>query len=152
MERAQIDDENIVLGDIASIDGDDPRLIQKLRRLVVGRAPLAGKSRRIDGNFLRMRLKQNGLEASRVALHVPPKVVITRRFIEISKEKIKMLVSGYLLKNLPAARGEARIRQLRIAEGVRLPGGRVTYQVMPPRNSLLVGKVPLSVIKGTSPK
>ena len=51
----QVDDENILLGHIAKIEGGDPQLIHKLSGIVVGRAPLPGNSRKLDGASIRIR-------------------------------------------------------------------------------------------------
>lgn len=144
-KKVQIDDENILLGRIAEIEGSDPILIQKLNDIIVGKAPLAGNSRNLDERIIKMRLKQNGIDPAGLVLQVPPRVVVTRNFIDISEEKIKKLVSDYLSKNLPADGDDARIKDIRVAGGLRLPTGRITYKVVPPRNREFWGKIPFSV-------
>ena len=144
-KKIEIDDENIVLGRIAEIEGGDPALIQKLNDVVIGKAPLAGNSRDLDEHIIKMRLKQNGIDPDGLVLQVPPEVVVTRSFIEISEEKIKKLVTDYLAENLPADRADARVKDVRVAGGLRLPTGRITYKVVPPRNGELLGKIPFSI-------
>ena len=144
-KEIEIDDENIVLGRIAEIAGSDPALIQKLNDVVVGKAPLAGDSRKLDERIIKMRLKQNGIDPDGMVLQVPPQVIVTRSFIEISEEKIKKLVTDYLAENLPANGDDARVIEVRVAGGLRLPTGRITYKVVPPRNGELWGKIPFSI-------
>jgi len=144
-QKVQINDENILLGRIAKIDGIDPIKVQKLSGIVVGRAPLPGNSRELKESIFKMRLKQNGIDLSELVLHIPPKVVVTRGFIEISPDKIKMLISDYILKNIFTGRDDAGIKDIRVAEGLRLPDGRITYKVIPPRNRDMMGKIPFSV-------
>ena len=99
----------------------------------------------LSKNTFVMRLKQHGFNLSQLALHIPAEVVVTRNFIEVSREKIKMLVSDYLLKNVLKDNADAEIKDIQVADDLRLPNGRITFKVMPPRNRDLMGKLPFSV-------
>ena len=143
--KVEIEEENILLGRIAEIEGGDPTLVQKLSDIVVGKAPLAGNSRDLNERIIKLRLKQNGFDPSDLQLQVPSRVVVTRSFIEIEREKLKTLVSEYLSKNLPTDGDNVNIKDIRVAAAVRLPTGRITYKIIPPRNRALVGKIPISI-------
>lgn len=143
--NVQIDEDKILLGRIAKIEGGDPILVQKLNGIVVGKSPLAGNSRVLEESIFRLRLKQNGIDLTELELQIPPEVVATRSLIEISREKIKLIVSDYLSKNLLSDSVDAKIKDIRVAGGLRLPGGRITYEVEPPRSNKLKGKIPISI-------
>lgn len=145
LEKVQIDDEKILLSDIARIEGDDPVLVQKLGSIVVGRAPLPGDSRNLDDGMIKTRLKQNGINLAELTLNIPPSVDVSRSFIEVSPEKIKGLVSDYISKNLLSGNSNASIKSLQVSESLRLPGGRITYEVTAPPNRDMVGQVPFAV-------
>ena len=145
LEKVQIDAENILLGKIAEIESSDPILNQKLNGVVIGKAPLPGNSLAITKSIIKLRLKQNGIDAARLLLYMPAKVVVTRSFITISQEKIKALVSDYILNNILSLRKDARIKNIKVASGLRVPTGRISYKVSPPRKRNLLGKVPVSV-------
>ena len=95
-ERSEVKYDKIRLGEIAQIKGEDPALLKKLKDIVIGKAPLPGKSRRIDEDCIRIRLKQNGIDLSQIRLRVPIKVEVSRSFIEISKEKIEKIVLDFV--------------------------------------------------------
>jgi len=145
LEKVEIDDEKILLGDIAKIEGSDSLLIQKLSAIVVGRAPLPGNSRHLDGGTIKTRLKQNRIDLAGLILNIPPSIVVSRRFIEVSPEQIKELVSDYISKKLLSGNSNASIKRIQVSESLRLPGGRITYEVKAPRNRDLVGQVPFAV-------
>ena len=145
LENVRIDDENILLGNIAKIESSDPILTQKLNGIVIGKAPFPGHSIGIKENVLKLRLKQNGIDSDALLLSVPPKVIITRSFIAISPEKIKALVSDYILNNILSGQDDAKIKNIRVTDGLRLPHGRITYKVNPPRKRTFAGKVPVSI-------
>ena len=141
----QIDEENVLLGKIAGIEGHDPLLVQKLRSIVVAKSPLPGRSRTLQNQTFKVRLMQNGIDLSQLALHIPAKVVVTRNYIEISREKIKLLVSDYIQKNVFKDHAGGRIKDIQVEDRLMLPNGRITFKVMPPRNKDVLGKVPFSV-------
>ena len=145
LPKVQINEENILLGRIAEIDGDDPLLVQKLSSIVVARAPLPGKSRTLGQQAFKFHLKQNGINLSKLVLHIPAKVVVTRNFIEVSREKIKMLVSDYIQKNILKDHSDGSIKDIQVTDSLQLPNGRITFKVVPPRNRELLGQIPFSV-------
>ena len=141
----QIDEENVLLGKIAGIEGHDPLLLQKLRRIVVARSPLPGRSRTLENKTFKVRLMQSGIDLSQLELYIPPKVVVTRNYIEISRERIKTLVSDYIEKNIFKDHEDGSIKDIQVEDRLVLPNGRITFKVMPPRNRDMLGKVPFSV-------
>jgi flagella basal body P-ring formation protein FlgA len=145
LPNVQINGEDILLGKIAGIEGHDRLLVQKLSSIVVARAPLPGESRTLEKKAFKLRLKQNGINLSQLALHIPAKVVVTRNYIEISRDKIKMLVSDYIQKNIIKDNADGSIKDIRVADSLQLPNGRITFKVIPPRNRDLLGKIPFSV-------
>ena len=145
LATVEIDDETILLGDVASIDGPDPLVVQKLKDIVISRAPLPGESRVLEKNNFKLRLKQNGFDLSRLALHMPEEVVVKRNFIEIGPEKIKTLVSDFIFKNTLMDNADVEIKEIQVSDSLRLPNGRITFKVIPPRNRDLMGKIPFSV-------
>lgn len=145
LEKVQIDDEKILLSDIAKIEGGDPLLIQKLSGLEIGRAPLPGNSRNLDQGTIKTRLKQNGIDLAELTLHIPPSIEVSRSFIEVGPEKIKGLVSDYISKNLLSANSNASIKSIQVSDSLRLPGGRITFRVTAPPNRDMVGQVPFAV-------
>ena len=145
LPKVQVNNENILLGRIAAIEGHDPLLIQKLRDIVVAKAPLPGKARTLENQVFKLRLKQNGIDLSQLALHIPAKVAITRNYIEISREKIKLLVTDYIRTNIFSDHADGRIKDIQVADSLQLPDGHITFKVVPPRNRELLGRIPFTV-------
>ncbi len=145
LEKVEINDEKILLGDIAKIEGSDSLLIQKLSAIMVGRAPLPGNSRHLDGGTIKTRLKQNGIDLAELILNIPPSIAVSRSFIEVSQAQIKRLVSEHISKKLLSGNSNASIKRIQVSESLRLPGGRITYEVTAPRNRQMVGQIPFAV-------
>ena len=145
-ERPELKGDRIRLGEIAEIKGEDPALLKKIRDIVIGKSPLPGKSRRIDSDYIRIRLKQNGIDLSQINLQVPIKVEVSRSFIEISKEKIEKIVLDFVYGIVPWEKDQVRIKKICVSNSALLPEGNITYKVVAPRNTDFLGNVPLSVL------
>ena len=145
LEKVEINADTISLGAIAQIDGADRQLIQSLQGVVIGRAPLPSRSRVIDIDYIRLRLKQNGFSLENFDLQSSSPVEITRGYIEIDGQKIEKIVSHYLRTTVLKGNSIAQIKDLRVPERIILPRGHITYQVMAPRNTDYLGKIPLAV-------
>ena len=145
LPAAQIEAEQILLGKIARIEGSDPDLVQRLRDVVIGRAPLPGRNRTIDAGVVRRRLRQNRINPDQLDLDMPPRVKVERRFIEIKQDKIKSLVADYIAQHIINDFEDARIKQIQVNENLKLPVGRISYSVEPSRNSERMGKIPFNV-------
>ena len=146
LKNVEIEDDKIMLGKIAVIKGEDSEFIQKLRAIVVGKSPLPGKSRQIDEHYIKIRLKQSGVDLSRIILAVPEKNEISRGVIEISRERIEKMALDFIYKKIPYERNRARVKKIQASRNVILPKGKITYKVVPPPNMDFFGLIPLSVV------
>ncbi|MBW2710127.1 MAG: flagellar basal body P-ring formation protein FlgA, partial [Deltaproteobacteria bacterium] len=143
LEKAEVNSDHIYLGQIVKIKGDDQALVQRLKKIVIARAPLPGKSRRVRANYIQLRLKQAKIDLSQIRLDVPGRIEITRGFVEVTKEDIKRAVSAFIYANISGDRGNVKIRDIRVTGTVILPKGKITYSVEPLKNTALKGSVPL---------
>ena len=144
-ERAEIDGDDVLLGQIAAIEGSDTRWIQQLRNIVIGRAPLPGKTRQYDRQYLEMRLKQHDVDLSAVVLEVPQNVEVARSAVIIKEQELKQMVSDFIVRNISQDNKTFRIKEIRVPQSVILPRGRVSYEVVAPRSGELMGKCPIAI-------
>lgn len=140
-----VDGDSVYLGKIADIAADDPQLVDRLRRIFLGRSPQPGNVREYGAAELTRRLRQNGFDPADLVLQIPSRVVVKRSLITIGREKMKTLVSDYLTKNVLKDLPDARIKEIQVAADIELPGGRITYSVVPSRNAASIGKIPFSI-------
>ncbi len=146
LKKVEIENDKMLLGKIAVIKGEDSEFIQKLRAIVIGRAPLPGNSRQIDEHYIKIRLKQSGVDLSRIMLEVPQKNEISRSSIEISRERIEKIALDFIYKKIPYEKNRTRIKKVRVNQSPILPKGRVTCKVVPPKNMDFFGLIPLSIL------
>ena len=144
-ENAEIEGAEILLGNIADIRGADLQFVQRLKNVQIGKAPQPGKSRQIDEQFLKLRLRQSDIDLAALQLIMPAPLTIARSYVEIKKEEIEQIISAYIDRNLPSDLGAAKITDIRVADRVVLPKGRITYKAELPGNAELAGTFPISV-------
>jgi flagellar basal body P-ring formation protein FlgA len=125
--EATVHGNEIALGDVATVQGDDA-LARRLRKLVIGPAPLPGASQRLDPGYLRLRLGEAQLEPSKVNLVVPDEVVVTRAFQVLTGAAIVDAASREVRQRLeaqPGARGPWAVVAASRPADLRVPEGSV---------------------------
>jgi flagella basal body P-ring formation protein FlgA len=142
-ERAEVEGDEIRLGDVARIDVDDPALADDLRRVVLGRSPLPGKSRVLDAAAILQRFKQAEIDPARLDLQFPAEIVVSRAAMEVGRDQIESAVKAFIEQQ--SAGRKVRLKELKVSETVVLPTGRLTTRVSAPRHMELAGSVPLAV-------
>jgi len=151
-DRADVAADQILLGGIAQIDGDDTVLVRKLHSVILGRSPLPGKTRTLEPALLLGRLKQSGIDPDQLDLQVPAEIVISREAVTIDRDQIEQVVRAFLQKQAGEKPGIAIvIKDIRVPEPVQLPKGPFTARVSAPKNSELAGHVPLQVVFNVEP-
>ena len=144
-DRVEIDGDDVLLGQIAEIEGSDVQLIRKLKDILIGKAPLPGKSRHYAQSHLMMRLKQYHIDVSKVILETPEQIEVSRSCIIIEKHKIEEIVAGYLRQNVPRENKNIRIREIRVPEAVALSRGQISYKVTAADSQPLRGNCSIAV-------
>ncbi len=142
---SEVNRDDIRLGDISDITGQDAKFIKKLNGVAIGRSPLPGKSRSIDEDRIRLRLKQYDIDEARARLEVPDNAQVTRGSAVVSEIKIREVVMAYIAQVLPLQQNGIRVKDIQIRKEVVVPKGHITFQVEPPANSDFCGKTPFSV-------
>ena len=145
-EKSEIEKSKILLGEIAEIRGEDQGLVRKIQGIVIGSAPLPGRSRRIDEDYIKIRLKQKNIELSQIRLDVPGEIQVSRSYVEITKEQIRKIVLDFIYERIPWDRDMTTVKNVVVRNSVILPKANITYRVIPPQNMDFLGTVPLSII------
>lgn len=135
----------IRLGDIAHIKGDDSRLINALKSIELGKAPLPGETREIHTHYIGMKIRQNNIDPETLTLDLPESVEVRREAIEISPQKIETIVKQFIHKKMPWDPKQVTIK-ISQAKGFSLATGNITYEVVPQKREDYLGVSNFSVI------
>lgn len=145
-EKAFVEKNEIRLGEIAGIKGEDHVLVRKLKNIVIGKSPLPGKSRYIGNEYIKLRLKQNDIDLVQLVLTIPEKVKVTRSFIEISRKEIEKIVLDYIYGKEFWDKNNTRVKNIQFPKLPLLPKKRITYKIIPPKVMNGIGTIPLSIL------
>ncbi len=144
-EHVEIEGDEVLLGQIATIEGSDIKLNQHLKNIVIAKAPLPGNARQFDAKYLHRRLNQYHIDLTTVIVQAPSQVVVKRGHIDIAKNEIEKIVSEFIAQQAPPDNTTMCIKEIRVPANVRLPRGHITYKVSAPRNRALMGRCPIAV-------
>ena len=144
-EKAEVSDDSIYLGKICTVTGKDAREVGRIQEIVLGRAPLPGNARRIDEDYIRLRLKQAKVDPDGVRLQMPGAIEVSRACVTVGREEIKRAVDNFIRANIPWDKDRMKIRKIDVSEDVILPKGNVSYRIEPLRNAQYKGKIALPI-------
>ena len=144
-ERAKVNSKLISLGEIADIKGDDSQLVEALKSIVLGKAPLPGEMREISDRYVEMKVKQKGIDPSTLTLDLPEKIEVLRESIEISPKEIEKIVKQFIHQKMPWDSKQVTIKTSP-TKGIVLAAGEITYEVVPQKREDYLGVTNLSVI------
>jgi len=144
-DQVEIETDEVLLGQIASIESSDTRWVQQLKDIVIGKAPSPGKTRHYDQRHLRIRLRQHNIDLAGVRLEGSRTTRISRSHIEIDKHEIEKIVSDFITQNIPQEDKSVRIKEIRVSEKTVLSKGRIAYKVAAPDMRPLTGTCSVAV-------
>jgi len=116
MDEVILDEKTITFRDISTITGDDVELVNKINNIEIGRTPWPNNVRRIDKDFMKMRLNASNVNVSDVNFTNANSVVVSVESTRITGLEISQKAKEYLLSVLPVADSETTV------ELIRLPG------------------------------
>jgi len=144
--EAEVLGADIRLGEVAEIACAETELRRRLEGLVIGKAPLPGRSRPITADYVRLRLRQLDIGADRMVLGGAERIEVSMPGVAVSEEQVRQIVTGFLKTSGIWGDAEVKVAELTISADRTLPKGRATYRVLPPRHMRSLGTVPLSVV------
>ena len=143
--RAMVDRDPVLLADIATLHGGDADMVAELASLVMGRAPLPGKSRKIDAAYVALRLKQRGIPAGQVILNRTAETTMVRSSTHIGRKEIEAAVRD-ALRNRDLFQGRhGTIKEILVSRDITAPTGDISYKVKFPENRSIASTIPVSV-------
>jgi flagella basal body P-ring formation protein FlgA len=111
----------IRLADVAVVEGADPRLVARLEAVDVGAAPLHGHTRSVSAAYAQVRIRQIGVDISRLRFHGPEMVSVSRPEQIITGSALQKMVCAAV----EAANPDAKVEVTSFPADLRVPVGAV---------------------------
>ncbi len=116
MDKVILEEKTITFRDISTVTGDDVKLVNKINDIEIGRTPWPNNTRRINKDFMKMRLNASNVNVSDVNFTNANAVAVSVESTKITGLEISQKAKEYLLRVLPVSDRETTV------ELVRLPG------------------------------
>ncbi|MDY6852220.1 MAG: flagellar basal body P-ring formation chaperone FlgA [Thermodesulfobacteriota bacterium] len=128
--RAEVQNPEVLLRDVAVITGSDCALTRDLASIFITKAPKPGHKVRIRKSYLEHRIRSSGLPLDDVSLNLPEKVTVTRKSQTLNPEWVRRVFEAYLDRTEPYKSGEWELVSLKTGSPPKLPVGDLTYRSM----------------------
>ena len=142
---AQVDRSPVRLSDIAMIDGPSVLLKETIKNVIVTQSPQPGRTRFVGVDFIRIRLKQAGIDTGSILFSGSEDVSVTRKAAVMPSAKIKQAVEFQIRNHMPWNNEEVSIDGISFDESLMLPTGKLSYKIVPKRNEDYLGRTVLAL-------
>lgn len=143
--EALVDQDSVRLSDIATFSGTSENQVKTIGATVVARSPQPGQTRFVSTNYIRIRLKQAGVDTSSMIFKGPTDVRITRQAAAMPIQRIQRAVETAIRSRMPWKNEDVTISEVTLDETIQLPTGRLTYRIVPSRNEDYLGRTILAL-------
>lgn len=126
-ETAQVAGAQVTLGEISAIADADVQTTARLRAVAVGAAPLAGRSRPLSLDSVRVQLRRAGFDPEALHLTGAQRVTVTRAAATVTGGEIEAAAREAVLAQHPEE-GELTVTCPRPPKDVVVPQGKVSLQ------------------------
>lgn len=128
---ADVNNDDIVLGDVAFITGPECALKEDLARIYITRSPKPGDNQTIRQNYLEYRLRSSGLPLDQVDVRIPEKMTVHRLSQNIDEAWVRSIIEEYLSGIEPYRNGHWELVSLNLGTLPVLPAGDLDYRISP---------------------
>ncbi len=127
--RALVIGPKILLKEICVIQTDDKSIQQKIGAVQLGKAPPPGESKELTLSFIKLQLRQAGLQKYLNNVSGPKVIRVTTAQEEISKAVLEDAVTDYVVRHAPL--GDVKIELSRTPEKLYVPQTGYRLDVKP---------------------
>jgi len=128
--EATITGRYFVLGDIATINGDDVERIERLRQIRLGHTPAPGQSFAIAGDILMARIRAGNIDLSGITWQMPQQLKVTALSQSISGLHLVNQAEKYLKASVT---GEVMITAAGQPQDILVPPGDIAFNMVVPQ-------------------
>jgi flagella basal body P-ring formation protein FlgA len=142
---AHVEQESVRLSDIATLTGTSQNQLKALGATVVARAPQPGQTRFVGIDYIRIRLKQAGVDTASITFKGPQDAKVTRQAEALPIRRIQRAIETAIRSRMPWKNEDVTIGKITLDETIQLPTGRLTYRIVPSRNEDYLGRTNLAL-------
>jgi len=143
--QASVQEEVILLGDIAAIQGSPRSEVEKLARVKIQASPLPGEVRVLSRQLLASKIGRSGLSSLIANLDIPEEIEVERRGRIMEREEIMRIVEDHLQGIIGRDKKTVRVKEVQGGDRVIVPADPVSWEIKAPERFQQGGSVPVSL-------
>ncbi len=140
-----VDQDVVRLSDIGSLRGPSKSQLQSLGTTVVAKSPQPGQTRLVSIDYVRIRLRQAGVDTDALIYKGPQDVRISRRAATLPVRRIQRAVETAIRTRMPWKNEDVGISRITFDETIVLSTGKLSYRIVPNRNEDYLGRTMLAL-------
>ncbi len=140
-----VDQDAVRLSDIGSLRGPSKSQLQSLGATVVAKSPQPGQTRLVSIDYVRIRLRQAGVDTGALIYKGPQDVRIARRAATLPVRRIQRAVETAIRTRMPWKNEDVGISRITFDETIALSTGKLSYRIVPNRNEDYLGRTMLAL-------
>lgn len=137
-ESAGVTSKNVLLKDIASIQGEHG-IADRIENIVIGSAPLPGKERIFKRAHIITRLKQHKVDLKMTSFNCPEEIRVSTLHKKFGQQEIEEIIRQYIHEHMPWSPDEVTIQDI-IYRPFQIQEGNITYRITVPKNEDYLGR------------
>ena len=141
-----VDGEAVRLSDVATVSGLSPADMARLGAIVVAQSPPPGQMRFVDVDYIRIRLRQAGVDTDTMAFAGSADVRVKRRSAKLPTVQIKRAIESSIRQRMPWSFQAVTISDIHFDEHIQLPVGKLTYRIDPGRHEDYLGPTAMTLV------
>jgi flagellar basal body P-ring formation protein FlgA len=136
---AGVDGGNVRLAEIAVIESTEDGMIERLSDIKVGTAPQPGLTRLLDIDYVKVAVRQQGINPDALTFEPDQDVMLRGRCNKVSGDELRALAEEMVYNALPYPRETIDLNILNLPDEVLLPPGDLELQPTTQPNEDFIG-------------
>ncbi len=137
--------DTLTLAGIARFDGEDIKLIERLRRVSLGYAPTFGNTRTLTRDEILSAVESAGIEATKFDLSMPAKVDVERATQTVTADQITKAIEDYARNRFAWSTNEVTLRLNSPLDDVLVPQGQLAIRPSVPNTATAADRLFINV-------
>jgi len=131
--EVQVNQDQVYLGSLCKSTGLTAGQLEKIKSRILCQSPLFGKTKRITNYELIEAIRLSGLDPTRLQLHIPEEIAITRKSQDLSSAQFIQTLEQEFLPTLRWK--EVKLEKIDFPETLQLPWGNLSLKFVAAPNT-----------------
>lgn len=142
---ARTSGDQILLGDVAQVEGSDQSMVARVSSLPLGPSPQPGGDILLNRENIRRCMVTHRIDPVKVAIAGSDEILITRAGRKVSGREIAALVEDYVQRSWDGRKVRTEVTYSNLPQEINLPENNLEFAVLDPLRSRVFGSSAVSL-------